>query len=54
MLFQRSAAARFGGLKTLACYLAARITWPGTPSTVSGLRTVIAHDPWCSIWQVLV
>jgi ceramide glucosyltransferase len=44
MLFQRSTAARFGGLKTLSCYLAEDYM-AGQAVNRLGLRTVIAHEP---------
>ena len=44
MLFQRSTAARFGGLKTLACYLAEDYM-AGHAIMRLGLRNVIACDP---------
>lgn len=44
MLFQRSTAERFGGLKTLACYLAEDYM-AGQAVQRLGLRVVIASDP---------
>lgn len=44
MLFQRSSADRFGGLKTLACYLAEDYM-AGEAMKRLGLRTIIAANP---------
>ncbi len=44
MLFQRSSAARFGGLKTLGCYLAEDYM-AGQAMARIGLKTVIATEP---------